>query len=161
MPGKKKNGSYDIISEDLYDCRIPLHNELAYQHGIHFDAKYVGSMEIPRPGSRIEIVAAMRRVRYEFKARGIKKRPVDITVSIDGIKVVLHRKKKSQKDATWDESKLLVMFHPIHRVFYVSHDSQDLQIFSYIARDGASNTFKCNVFKSSKKEGIREMEVKF
>lgn len=37
------------------------------------------------------------------------------------------------------------------RVFYVSHDSQDLQIFSYIARDGASNTFKCNVFKSSKK----------
>ncbi|EFO21260.2 hypothetical protein LOAG_07229 [Loa loa] len=83
MPGKKKHGSYDIISEDLYDCRIPLHNELAYQHGIHFDAKYVGSMEIPRPGSRIEIVAAMRRVRYEFKARGIKKRPVDITVSID------------------------------------------------------------------------------
>ncbi|VDN95687.1 unnamed protein product, partial [Brugia pahangi] len=71
-------------------------------------------MEIPRPGSRIEIVAAMRRVRYEFKARGIKKRPVDITVSIDGIKVVLHRKKKNQKEATWDESKLLVMFHPIH-----------------------------------------------
>ncbi|KAL3990104.1 Phosphotyrosine interaction domain (PTB/PID) family protein [Acanthocheilonema viteae] len=151
MPGKKKHGSYDIISEDLYDYRIPLHNELAYQHGIHFDAKYVGSMEISRPGSRIEIVAAMRRVRYEFKARGIKKRPVDITVSIDGIKVVLHRKKKNQKEAIWDESKLLVMFHPIHRVFYVSHDSQDLQIFSYIARDGASNTFKCNVFKSSKK----------
>lgn len=39
MPGKKKYGSYDIISEDPYDCRIPLHNELAYQHGIHFDAK--------------------------------------------------------------------------------------------------------------------------
>lgn len=39
MPGKKRHGSYDIISEDLYDCRIPLHNELAYQHGIHFDAK--------------------------------------------------------------------------------------------------------------------------
>ncbi|VBB29825.1 unnamed protein product [Acanthocheilonema viteae] len=115
MPGKKKHGSYDIISEDLYDYRIPLHNELAYQHGIHFDAKYVGSMEISRPGSRIEIVAAMRRVRYEFKARGIKKRPVDITVSIDGIKVVLHRKKKNQKEAIWDESKLLVMFHPIHR----------------------------------------------
>jgi hypothetical protein len=33
----------------------------------------------------------------------------------------------------------------------VSHDSQDLKIFSYIARDGASNVFKCNVFKSNKK----------
>uniref|UniRef100_A0A0M3ITT8 NADH dehydrogenase [ubiquinone] 1 beta subcomplex subunit 7 n=1 Tax=Ascaris lumbricoides TaxID=6252 RepID=A0A0M3ITT8_ASCLU len=39
MPGKKKHGPYDIIPEDLYDCRIPLHNELAYQHGIHFEAK--------------------------------------------------------------------------------------------------------------------------
>ncbi|CAI4224089.1 unnamed protein product [Auanema sp. JU1783] len=151
MPVRKKHGPYDIIADDLYDCRIPLHNELAYQHGIHFEAKYVGSMEIPRPGTRIEIVAAMRRVRYEFKARGIKKRPVDITVSVDGVKVVLQRKKQKQKGLSWDESKLLVMFHPIYRVFYVSHDSQDLQIFSYIARDGASNTFKCNVFKCSKK----------
>uniref|UniRef100_A0A5S6Q523 PID domain-containing protein n=1 Tax=Trichuris muris TaxID=70415 RepID=A0A5S6Q523_TRIMR len=51
----------------------------------------------------------------------------------------------------WDESECLVMFHPIYRIFYVSHDSQDLQIFSYIARDGVNNTFKCNVFKCSKK----------
>lgn len=98
--------------------------------------QYIGSMEIPRPGTRIEIVAAMRRVRYvrlqkytnkpkinlkktriqEFKARNIKKRPVDITVSVDGVKVVLQRKKKQQKDGSgWDEGKLLVMFHPIYR----------------------------------------------
>uniref|UniRef100_A0A8C9JIJ3 PID domain-containing protein n=1 Tax=Panthera tigris altaica TaxID=74533 RepID=A0A8C9JIJ3_PANTA len=52
---------------------------------------------------------------------------------------------------TWDESKMLVMQDPIYRIFYVSHDSQDLKIFSYIARDGASNIFRCNVFKSKKK----------
>lgn len=39
------------------------------------------------------------------------------------------------------------------RIFYVSHDSQDLKIFSYIARDGSSNSFRCNVFKSKKKVG--------
>lgn len=33
----------------------------------------------------------------------------------------------------------------------MSHDSQDLKIFSYIARDGSSNSFRCNVFKSKKK----------
>lgn len=43
------------------------------------------------------------------------------------------------------------MHYPIYRIFYVSHDSHDLKIFSYIARDGNSNSFKCNVFKSSKK----------
>lgn len=37
------------------------------------------------------------------------------------------------------------------RIFYVSHDSQDLKIWSYIARDGPSNVFKCNVFKAYKK----------
>ncbi|CDQ88579.1 unnamed protein product [Oncorhynchus mykiss] len=37
------------------------------------------------------------------------------------------------------------------RIFYVSHDSQDLKIFSYIARDGSNNSFRCNVFKSKKK----------
>ncbi|KJH48786.1 hypothetical protein DICVIV_05111 [Dictyocaulus viviparus] len=40
MPVRKKHGPYDIIADDLYDCRIPLHNELAYQHGIHFEAKF-------------------------------------------------------------------------------------------------------------------------
>ncbi|KAK0390454.1 hypothetical protein QR680_019362 [Steinernema hermaphroditum] len=151
MPGKKRHGPYDIIAEDIYDCRVPLHNEVAYQHGIHFEAKYIGSMEILRPGTRIEIVAAMRRVRYEFKARNVPKRPVDITVSVDGVKVVAKRSKKQMKEQTWDESKLLVMHHPIYRIFYVSHDSQDLKIFSYIARDGPSNSFKCNVYKCSKK----------
>ncbi|XP_030288568.1 carboxyl-terminal PDZ ligand of neuronal nitric oxide synthase protein-like [Sparus aurata] len=46
---------------------------------------------------------------------------------------------------------MMVMQDPIYRIFYVSHDSQDLKIFSYIARDGQSNVFRCNVFKSKKK----------
>lgn len=41
--------------------------------------------------------------------------------------------------------------HPIYRIFYVSHDSSDLKIFSYIARDSSADTFKCSVFKSTKK----------
>ncbi|KAK7504410.1 hypothetical protein BaRGS_00004276, partial [Batillaria attramentaria] len=59
---------------------------------------------------------------------------------------------KPQKNQwNWDESRLMVMHHPIYRIFYVSHDSQDLKIWSYIARDGPSNIFKCNVFKAYKK----------
>ncbi|KAB0391966.1 hypothetical protein E2I00_014551, partial [Balaenoptera physalus] len=189
---------------------------------------------------------------YEFKAKNIKKKKVSIMVSVDGVKVILKKKKKAtfrtesfpylKKEWTWDESKMLVMQDPIYRVshishgfshplspddshkravskelqskesgcihaqvviifaekalgtsyvpitvlaleyqdvallatrsfsiniiedtlasleesgtlwiFYVSHDSQDLKIFSYIARDGASNIFRCNVFKSKKK----------
>lgn len=42
MPSKKE---YDLVSDDGYDSRIPLHNEDAFQHGIHFQAK-VGSAVI-------------------------------------------------------------------------------------------------------------------
>ena len=36
MPSKKQ---YDLVSDDGYDSRIPLHNEDAFQHGIPFQAK--------------------------------------------------------------------------------------------------------------------------
>ncbi|KAI1882891.1 hypothetical protein AGOR_G00239570 [Albula goreensis] len=146
MPGKTK---YNLVDDD-HDLRIPMHNEEAFQHGVNFEAKYIGSLDVARPNSRVEIVAAMRRIRYEFKVKNIKKKKVNIIVSVDGVKVVL-RKKKKKKEWTWDESKMMVMQDPIYRIFYVSHDSQDLKIFSYIARDGQSNVFRCNVFKSKKK----------
>ncbi|XP_040463209.1 carboxyl-terminal PDZ ligand of neuronal nitric oxide synthase protein-like isoform X2 [Falco naumanni] len=91
-----------------------------------------------------------KRLWYEFKAKNIKKKKVSIIVSVDGVKVIL-RKKQKRKEWTWDESKMVVMHDPVYRIFYVSHDSQDLKIFSYIARDGANNSFRCNVFKSKKK----------
>uniref|UniRef100_UPI00398E6D3E carboxyl-terminal PDZ ligand of neuronal nitric oxide synthase protein isoform X2 n=1 Tax=Pristiophorus japonicus TaxID=55135 RepID=UPI00398E6D3E len=170
MPSKTK---YNLV-DDGHDLRIPLHNEAAFQHGISFEAKYIGTLDVPRPNSRVEIVAAMRRIRYEFKAKNIKKKKVNIMVSVDGVKVLLRKKKKMaksleakdedrrvtptsfwmtllKKEWTWDESKMLIMQDPIYRIFYVSHDSQDLKIFSYIARDGSSNVFRCNVFKSKKK----------
>uniref|UniRef100_A0A8C5WC89 Carboxyl-terminal PDZ ligand of neuronal nitric oxide synthase protein n=1 Tax=Leptobrachium leishanense TaxID=445787 RepID=A0A8C5WC89_9ANUR len=146
MPVKSR---YNLV-DDGHDLRIPMHNEEAFQHGICFEAKYIGSLDVPRPNSRVEIVAAMRRIRYEFKAKNIKKKKVNIMVSVEGVKVVLKKKKKN-KEWAWDQSKMVVMQDPIYRIFYVSHDSQDLKIFSYIARDGTSNVFRCNVFKSRKK----------
>nr|XP_019958124.1 PREDICTED: carboxyl-terminal PDZ ligand of neuronal nitric oxide synthase protein-like isoform X1 [Paralichthys olivaceus] len=109
MPGKTK---YNLV-DDGHDLRIPLHNEEAFQHGINFEAKYIGSLDVARPGSRVEIVAAMRRIRYEFKVKNIKKKKVHITVSVDGVKVTM-RKKKKKKEWTWDESKMMVMQDPIY-----------------------------------------------
>ncbi|XP_061587270.1 carboxyl-terminal PDZ ligand of neuronal nitric oxide synthase protein-like [Cololabis saira] len=146
MPGVTK---YNLV-DDAHDLRVPMHNEEVFKHGVSFEAKYIGSLEVGRPGSRMEIVAAMRRIRYEFKLKNIKKKKVNIVVSTDSVKVIL-RKKKKRKGWSWDENTILVTQDPIHRIFYVSHDAQDLKIFSYIARDGQSNIFRCNVFKSKRK----------
>ncbi|XP_052752505.1 carboxyl-terminal PDZ ligand of neuronal nitric oxide synthase protein isoform X3 [Galleria mellonella] len=160
MPSTKQ---YNLVPNDEYDTRIPLHPDEAFHYGITFQAKYIGTMDVPRPTSRVEIVAAMRRVRYEFKAKGVKKRKVTVDVSTEGVRVTTRKKKGKNKKSS--SSKLFsrstknsisndgteIMHHPIYRIFYVSHDSSDLKIFSYIARDGATNVFKCNVFKSNRK----------
>ncbi|CAG4955516.1 unnamed protein product [Colias eurytheme] len=127
---------------------------------------YIGTMSIPRPTSRVEIVSAMRRVRYEFKARGIKKRKVTVDVSTKGVKVTTRVKRKalvirllsprflfSRKNKSKKKKKkenVEILNHPIYRIFYVSHDTSDLKIFSYIARDCRTNGFKCSVFKSNR-----------
>lgn len=40
-------------------------------------------------------------------------------------------------------------FFCFHRIFYVSHDSLDMNIFSFISREG--QVFKCSVFKTANK----------
>ncbi|XP_013768551.1 carboxyl-terminal PDZ ligand of neuronal nitric oxide synthase protein-like [Pundamilia nyererei] len=155
MPGVTK---YNLV-DDAQDLRIPMHNEEVFKHGVCFEAKYIGSLEVGRPGSRMEIVAAMRRIRYEFKLKNIKKKKVNIVVSTDFVKVIL-RKKRKRKGWSWDDNTILVTQDPIHRIFYVSHDAQDLKIFSYIARDGQSNIFRCNVFKSKRKRSKASMSAR-
>lgn len=139
---------YDLVQDDQ-DLRIPLHAEQAFLNGITFQAKYIGSEEVSRPNTRAEIVQAMRRIRYDYKVRNEKKKKVTITVSVDGVKVLL--KKRRRKKKQWNSEPEEFLYHPIYRIFYVSHDSSDLKIFSYIARDSSTDKFKCAVFKSNKK----------
>ncbi|XP_037314470.2 carboxyl-terminal PDZ ligand of neuronal nitric oxide synthase protein-like [Pungitius pungitius] len=146
MPGVTK---YNLV-DDAHDLRLPMHNDEVFKHGVCFEAKYIGSLEVGRPGSRMEIVAAMRRIRYEFKLKNIKKKKVNIVISTDCVKVIL-RKKRKRKGWSWDDNTILLTQDPIYRIFYVSHDAQDLKIFSYIAREGQSSIFRCNVFKSKRK----------
>lgn len=52
---------------------------------------------------------------------------------------------------SWISNAKIVIAEFNCRIFYVSHDSQDLHVFSYVTREGIGNIFKCNVFKCSKK----------
>ncbi|XP_068148804.1 capon-like protein isoform X3 [Drosophila tropicalis] len=141
---------YDLVQDDQ-DLRVPLHAEQAFFHGITFQAKFVGWEEVQRPNTRAEIVQAMRRIRYECKVQNLKKRKVTIHISVNGVRVVLKKRRRKKKNWTNDPEEIELLNHPIYRIFYVSHDSSDLKIFSYIARDASTDTFKCSVFKSHKK----------
>ncbi|XP_058120601.1 capon-like protein [Anopheles ziemanni] len=141
---------YDLVKDDQ-DIRIPLYPEQAfYGNGLSFQAKLIGWQVVPRPSNRTEIVQAMRRIRYECKVQNSKKKKVTVSISVEGVRVCLKRKRRKQHQ--WnDPLEIELLSHPIYRIFYVSHDSNDLKIFSYIARDGSSDVFKCCVFKTNKK----------
>lgn len=59
MPAKTK---YNLV-DDGHDLRIPLHNEEAFQHGIHFEAK-VSRAEPSRAGFRIR---SLGKLSFSFK----------------------------------------------------------------------------------------------
>ncbi|KAL5293178.1 NOS1AP family protein [Megaselia abdita] len=143
---------YDLVEDDQ-DLRIPVHADQAFHHGITFNAKFIGWEEVPRPKNLSEIVQAMRRIRYDCKVQNLKKRKVTVNVSVNGVRVLLkkRRRKKKERKNEDDTEEIELMNHPIYRIFYVSHDCSDLKIFSFIARDPSSDTFKCSVFKSNKK----------
>lgn len=152
MPGKLRRNDYDLV-EEAYDSKSPVQNEDAFEHGITFKVKYIGTKDIHKPSSRAEIVSSMRRIRYEHKVYGTKKERTELIVSVTGIKVVrredgkrnwiTHHKKKQ------DFVETEIMHYPINRIFYVSHDSQDLQIFSFISKE--EDVFRCSVFKANNK----------
>lgn len=52
-------------------------------------------------------------VQYEFKAKSVKKRKVNISISVEGIKVSLWKKQK--KDKFFDENRIVILQHPIYR----------------------------------------------
>lgn len=155
---RRGTGKYEVV-DDGDDVRLPLHNDDIFQHGITFPVKFIGYQEVPRPSSRLEIITSMRKIRYEYKMKRLKKQKVYVFISQEGVKTSrrLNTKRKRRLIRKTPQQQLMeatgpvIMEHTIFKVFYVSHDSQDLKIFSYIARDGPDNTFKCYVFKAKKK----------
>ncbi|KAL7676509.1 hypothetical protein ACOME3_002762 [Neoechinorhynchus agilis] len=133
----------DYCSQKIQE---PFRNQFAGNSGNIYDAKYIGSLKVAKPKTKCEIVCAMRTVRNEFKLKKQKKHKVKLKVSLQGIEILLNSIKTNQCSCKHD---LVLMHHPIYRIFYVSHDSQNREIFSYIAKESSSEVFKCNVFKAS------------
>ncbi|CAH8647345.1 unnamed protein product [Schistosoma mattheei] len=156
--------AYDFMLDDGLDTRIPVYSDEVFKQGIHFCAKFVGGMDIPRPQNRLEIVSSMRRIRKKpkFGIRWPVSRTFISSSQNPGNRVfseILTTDTTSVKDSNGvtgdydaisatgsgllglglrDTSMLdcihqsnLLLYHPIYRIFYVSHDSQDLKIFTY------------------------------
>ncbi|EEB10141.1 C-terminal pdz ligand of neuronal nitric oxide synthase protein, putative [Pediculus humanus corporis] len=60
----------------------------------------------------------MRRIRYEFKAKGIKKKKVTVEVSVDGVRVTLKKKKKVRRVLFYYYYYYYYYYHYYHHYYY-------------------------------------------
>jgi len=155
MPSSQFNWKRQFNSVDEDDNEndkvLPIHCEEVFHQGIKFKTKFIGSLVVPRPTKRMEIVVAMRQVRYNTKAKQTSKVKCITTITVDGVKSCRRPTKKQRKSKEYANNEIVLMNDPIYRIFYVSHDSHDLNVWSYISRDNQANTFRCNVFKCNRK----------
>ena len=150
----RRSGGHKRLTED---DQVWQHSDEEFQIGIPYKARFIGTLEINKPNNKADIILAMRRTRQEFRERRVKKIRVLLIISIDGVKVVRRPKRKrnyfrsAAQYEMWDEEDEVLASNPIFKIFYVSHDSRDKKIYSYIYRDPVDDGFKCSVFKGRKK----------
>ena len=150
----RRSGAHKRLTED---DQVWQHSDEEFQTGIPYKARFIGTLEISKPNNKADIILAMRRTRQEFRDRRVKKIRVLLIISIEGVKVVRRPKRRRHyfRSATqyemWDEEDDVLASNPIYKIFYVSHDSRDKKIYSYIYRDPVDDAFKCSVFKGRKK----------
>ena len=150
----RRSGGHKRLTED---DQVWQHSDEEFQTGIPYKARFIGTLEINKPSNKTDIILAMRRTRQEFRQRRVKKMRVFLIISIEGVKVVRRPKRRrnyfrsQMQYDVWDEEEEILAQNPIYKIFYVSHDSRDKKIYSYIYRDPVDDSFKCSVFKGRKK----------
>ena len=150
----RRSGGHKRLTED---DQVWQHSDEEFQTGIPYKARFIGTLEINKPNNKADIILAMRRTRQEFRERRVKKIRVFLIISIEGVKVVRRpqRRRNYFRSAAqyemWDEEDDVLSSNPIYKIFYVSHDSRDKKIYSYIYRDPVDDAFKCSVFKGRRK----------
>ena len=150
----RRSGGHKRLTED---DQVWQHSDEEFQTGIPYKARFIGTLEINKPNNKTDIILAMRRTRQEFRERRVKKIRVFLIISIEGVKLVRRPKRRRNYFRTqtqydvWDEEEEILAQNPIYKIFYVSHDSRDKKIYSYIYRDPVDDSFKCSVFKGRRK----------
>lgn len=88
--------------------------------GLIFRAKLIGSQAVPEARGDRMCQDTMTRLKMAVRASGEHKQRVQLTVSLQGIKI---------RD---DKTGELVFHHPVHRISFISQDASDARAFGYV-----------------------------
>uniref|UniRef100_A0A1E1X8W9 Putative adaptor protein disabled n=1 Tax=Amblyomma aureolatum TaxID=187763 RepID=A0A1E1X8W9_9ACAR len=88
--------------------------------GLMFRAKLIGSQAVPEARGDRMCQDTMTRLKMAVRASGEHKQRVQLTVSLQGIKI---------RD---DKTGELVFHHPVHRISFISQDASDARAFGYV-----------------------------
>uniref|UniRef100_A0A0N5AEC4 PID domain-containing protein n=1 Tax=Syphacia muris TaxID=451379 RepID=A0A0N5AEC4_9BILA len=112
---------------------------------VEYSLKMLGTTEVNEPKGTPAIRDAIHAIRFQLQVNkgitghsGSKLKKVDIHISIDGLTVIDTK------------TKMILHKFPLHKISFCADDKQDKRVFSFIAKEEASQRHKCFVFLSDK-----------
>lgn len=106
-----------------------------------YNVKFLGCVEVDQPKGSEMVRDAIRKMKFNRqikKAEGEKLKKVELSISIDVIKI---------QDPKY---KTVLYQYPLHYVSYCADDKSDKRMFTFIAKQKDSSKHHCFVFDSEK-----------
>lgn len=106
-----------------------------------YNVKFLGCVEVDQPKGSEMVRDAIRKMKFSRqikKAEGEKLKKVELSISIDSIKI---------QDPKY---KTVLYQYPLHYVSYCADDKSDKRMFTFIAKQKDSTKHHCFVFDSEK-----------
>lgn len=106
-----------------------------------YNVKFLGCVEVDQPKGSEMVRDAIRKMKFSRqikKAEGEKLKKVELSISIDAIKI------------QEPKYKTVLYQYPLHYVSYCADDKSDKRMFTFIAKQKDSNKHHCYVFDSEK-----------
>lgn len=106
-----------------------------------YNVKFLGCVEVDQPKGSEMVRDAIRKMKFNRqikKAEGEKLKKVELSISIDAIKI---------QDPKY---KAVLHQYPLHYVSYCADDKSDKRMFTFIAKQKDNNRHHCFVFDSEK-----------
>lgn len=113
---------------------------------VTFRVKYLGSTLVEKPSSEEATAEAVKTIMSMAKASGKKLQRVDLSVSLNGIKIV---------DIPTEETHLEVS---IYRISYCSADAAHGQVFAFIATN-VNELMECHAFLCPRRKTAQTMSL--
>ncbi|XP_031573387.1 uncharacterized protein LOC116307340 [Actinia tenebrosa] len=110
--------------------------------GVSFKCKLLGISEVTGPRGDNMCIEAIKKLKHHIKQTGEHKQKIILNVTLRGIRIID------------EKSKNIVFEHPVNKISFITHDTDDKKIFGYICSARCKTGHMMYAIKYDKVAGV-------